>query len=157
MLDFLLEFYPLNETPQPVTTETFGCLIHNMSRAPPLIQFTPTVGDQIIVSGGAEPSATIDFPVSATTGLNLTQHSVALCLFKNEALFQRRNSFLLANNRTQLLVGSFVVSARVPGGVAVKDLQEPVEISFVRTPVRPTSNSSVLVGNELLHYAVSGC
>lgn len=136
MFDYLVEHYPITQNPQPLTMDTFGCLIYEIANPPHLIDFRPGLDNgQFQLIGAAEPVLTFTLPASVTTGLNPTPRSAALCVFENQAMFLRRNSYSLDNNQTDLLVGSYVVAARLAGGVLVKDLQDPVAMSFDRKMV----------------------
>ena len=139
MLDHLLEQYPLTQMSQPLTTDTFGCMLHDLADGPRLIDFRPAVLNGLVQFNGVEePDITFTFQASVMASLNPAPRSIALCIFLNEGLFPRRNDYLLAKNQTKHLLGGYVVSARFSGGISVEGLQDPVDMSFVRKKVRLT-------------------
>lgn len=138
MVEQLIDHYPLDgQKSLPLKTKTFACIIHNITN-PRLINFTPAVVMNNILFDTESPDDTFTLPASVTNGLTPLPPTAAFCIFVNEGLFLRRNSYLVNEKQTDLHVGGYVVSARLSGGVNVQDLPEPVVMSFIQDEVRLT-------------------
>ena len=135
LLDQIVESYPVGQSPQPVVRDMFGCVVHQ-ARPSQSISFNAAIADTIQVTNVVNPHLTITTPSSLLDQLSISSTlSLAFCVFKDESLFVRRSSYLIDQNRASFQLGSSVVSARLSGGVSVKDLEDPVDMTFTRKQV----------------------
>lgn len=118
LIDQLTESYPIDEVPQLVVRDNFGCSLYP-SLGDGALSFSPALGGVI----------TLPASLSATLP---SQPSLVFCAYKNEALFIRRENSL---GQGSITLASGVVSARFSGELEVSGLEDPIVISFSKTKV----------------------
>lgn len=136
MLEQLVDAYPLDQTPQPIIRETFGCLVFSLVRGQ-AINFNAAVEDKVMVLEVDRPSVSVVIPSSLFDQLtgSTSPSDIAFCAYKDHSLFVTRDSYLVQQGRGRDRYGGNAVSARLSGGLSVKNLEEPVELTFVKLPV----------------------
>jgi len=132
----LLDGYPLVQDLHTISKSHFACIIHRIPSSSRSYDFRPGLENgQIQLLGSARPVATFTLPRSAVESTRPAPQSVAFCMFTEESLFVRRNSYLQQRNRTNFELGGYVITSRFGQGVKARDLQEPVTMNFVRREV----------------------
>ena len=134
VIDELADTLPTDgDTQQTVAFATYAIIVY------PVIIPSTFTGEKISAAdfGGDDDSATIDIPSTLFTGLgNLLQpRRMVYGMFRNEALFTRRQAYLEASGRINNRLGSVVLSARITGVQIVTGLTDPVQIQFMKNPV----------------------
>lgn len=132
VLNQLTEIYPIDQIPQPIIRNMFGCSLYPTFNDQGLT-FSPFLGDEIQLSEDEVPSFSITLPGSLTDAVDESlSPSVLFCAFRTEGLFVRRESYLTETGRSSLVLASNVACARLSLGVIVSDLTEPVRITFMK-------------------------
>lgn len=135
-LDQLMANYPITETPQLVTRDMFGCALYP-SVDNTVQSFSPSLGDSIELIAATTPNLTITLPETLTEDAGISvQSSLAFCGYKSEALFVRRENYLLDKGRDSLQLSSGIVSVNPSLREGeVNGLSENVMIVFVKNMV----------------------
>ena len=81
----------------------------------------------------ATPTVSMRLPSSLPSAIGDSRPALAYCGFKGEGLFIRRNSS--DQDQGSFELASNVVFARLSGGVVVENLDEPVQMVFIKTQV----------------------
>ena len=130
-LEQLAESYPIKTIPQLIVRDTYGCALYP-ALPDTALTFTPDLENQIILLSNTTHSLSITLPSSLSSVIGGSHPALTFCAFKNEALFVRREAYLNATGQQFIKLASKVVLARLSGGVAVKDLNDPITISFTQ-------------------------
>ena len=99
--------------------------------------FTDTTANNIVLEATEGATASISLPETLFDGLNITSNetTIVYSIFLNEALFLRRQEYIEENNLTTNTPGGLVVGAFIPDNVTVTELDDPVQLTFLKNPV----------------------
>ena len=135
----MLEGYPLPTTPPlEISQDTFAAVVDfNFN----LDTFTGSSTSFPISYGSGSGSGHLEDDITITSSVSISSDlasilegqqypRVVFTIFTSEGLFLEREEYITENNRTTLLLGSYVIGARLSEGLIVSDIEEVITLTF---------------------------